>query len=110
MSSAQVAIPFRYNESVEVIGRGRIDRFGRKHPESRSSLRNWITVVSAATWKNFSELRATFPSADYVKPFVVFNAGGNKYRIIAEILYSENLVRISEVLSHSEYGREGWKK
>lgn len=67
-------------------------------------------MVSAVQWKNFTDLRGTFSSADYVRPFVVFNVGGNKYRIIAEVFYSEDIVRISGVLTHAEYDREGWKK
>jgi mRNA interferase HigB len=39
----------------------------------------------------------------------VFNAGGNKYRLIAEINYVTQKLFLRHVLTHSEYDRETWK-
>ena len=36
-------------------------------------------------FSSFAALRRTFPSADKVEDFVVFNIAGNKYRLIASI-------------------------
>jgi mRNA interferase HigB len=58
----------------------------------------------------FSELRATFPSADKVGDLIVFNVGGNKYRLIASIHFNRGKVYIRHVLTHSEYDKGGWRK
>lgn len=56
-------------------------------------------------WTNFAELRRDFPSADYVAPYVVFNIGGNKYRLIAKIEYLFGKVYIAHLFTHAEYDR-----
>ena len=59
---------------------------------------------------NLSELRAIFPSADKVGDLIVFNIGGNKYRLIASIHFNRGKVYIRHVLTHTEYDKGGWKK
>jgi len=59
---------------------------------------------------HFNDLRATFPSADYVDGLTVFNIGGNKYRLIASIHYNRKKVYIRAVLTHQEYDRGEWKQ
>jgi len=58
---------------------------------------------------NLDELRVTFPTADRVGDLVVFNIGGNKYRLIASIHFNRSKVYIRHVLTHQEYDRGGWK-
>lgn len=65
--------------------------------------------MEAANWKTLPELKQTFNSADDVEGRVVFNIGGNKYRLIAVIRYELSLVIIQRVLTHEEYDRGGWK-
>jgi len=61
-----------------------------------------------ARWRNFSDLRATFGSADQVGKFIVFNIGGNKYRLIIQIYYTDAVILIRHILSHEEYDQGGW--
>jgi hypothetical protein len=42
-------------------------------------------------------------------PHTVFDAGGNKYRVITVIQYQLGLVLVKHVLTHVEYDRGGWK-
>ncbi|MGE4093428.1 MAG: type II toxin-antitoxin system HigB family toxin [Candidatus Binatia bacterium] len=58
---------------------------------------------------NFDELRATFPSADAVGDLIVFNVGGNKYRLIASIHFNRGKVYVRHILTHSAYDRGVWK-
>jgi mRNA interferase HigB len=52
------------------------------------------------------DVTATFNSADYVKGLVVFNVGGNNYRVATEVVYKEKIIRIAKVGTHGEYN--GW--
>ncbi len=61
-------------------------------------------------FKHFSQLRQTFGSADYVKPYTVFNIAGNKYRLISLINYVVTIVMVKDVLTHIEYGKGKWRK
>ncbi|PIG93102.1 type II toxin-antitoxin system HigB family toxin [Gloeocapsopsis sp. IPPAS B-1203] len=41
---------------------------------------------------------------------IVFNIGGNKYRLITFIDYTYQKVFIRYILTHSEYDKDDWKK
>ncbi|HSE86741.1 MAG TPA: type II toxin-antitoxin system HigB family toxin [Candidatus Binatia bacterium] len=56
------------------------------------------------------ELKKTFGSADQVKPHMVFNISGNKYRLIAIVDYALQSVSIERVLTHAEYDEGRWRK
>lgn len=40
---------------------------------------------------------------------VVFNIGGNKYRLVTRILYPSQKVFILKVMTHKEYDENKWK-
>ncbi len=65
--------------------------------------------MTAAAWTNLAQLKADFPSADYVPPFTVFNVKENKYRLIAVIDYAERVVVVRSFLTHATYSKGRWK-
>jgi len=83
-----------------------IDKFVRKHADSRTPFAEWIEKVEAARWNSLVDVKATFNSADYVNGLVVFNVAGNNYRVATEAVYKEKIVRIAKVGTHAEYN--GW--
>jgi mRNA interferase HigB len=95
---------------VELLGRPVLESFARKHAAARKPLVIWSALVAAATWNSLAELRATFSSADYVSGHVVFNIGGNKFRLIASVDFSAHRVLAEYVLTHAEYDKGAWKK
>ena len=66
--------------------------------------------MDANSFKSFMMLKQTFGSADYVRPYTVFDISGNKYRLIALIDYNLNSVLIKKVLTHKEYDRGRWRE
>ena len=93
-----------------VVSLKRLREFWQHHPRAEVPLRGWFTQTSAAGWLTFSDLRSTFPSADLVGNCTVLNLGGNKYRLVARILYSNHKVYVLRVMTHAEYEREDWPK
>ena len=83
--------------------------FWEKHPAAESSLKIWIQRVRAAVWDDFSYVRKTFNHADIYKCCVIFDVGGNKYRVIAKIKYEWKIVYIRCVLTHIEYDQDKWQ-
>lgn len=79
------------------------------HPQCASALGMWYRLSKKADWRNFSEVRALFPSTDKVGDIFVFDIGGNKLRLIAAIHFNTGRLFIRTVLTHKEYDQGGWK-
>jgi len=95
---------------MHVISRKALRQFWGRHPESKSSLLHWYQAMTKHDFHNFNEIRATFPTADKVDDFIVFNISGNKYRLITSIHFNRGKVYIRYVLTHSEYDKGAWKQ
>jgi mRNA interferase HigB len=95
---------------MHVISRKALLAFAEKHPDSRPSLLRWYQIIENSDFTSFEDLRTTFPSADKVGDLIVFNIGGNKYRLIASIHFNRGKVYIRQVMTHQEYTRGAWKK
>jgi mRNA interferase HigB len=94
---------------MHIISRKALRSFWERYPESELPLIRWYKIMERSAFGNFAELRATFPSADLVGELVVFNIGGNKYRLIASIHFSRAKVYVRHVLTHNEYNQGTWK-
>jgi mRNA interferase HigB len=90
-----------------------IREFLEAHPEDRSApdaFAKWYDLVRNNRFADFSALRRVFPSADLVGDLVVFNVRGNRYRLVARVVYTKGRVYIRRVLTHLEYDRGDWKE
>jgi mRNA interferase HigB len=94
---------------MRIITKRRLTDFYKKHADAKGSLLAWHKNTSTATWQNLVELKESFPSADIVSNFTVFNIGGNKYRLIVYIDYEDGIVFIRHILTHAEYDKDDWK-
>jgi len=92
---------------MHIISKKRLREFWIAHPQAEVPLLAWHTVLSNCHARSFAELKQTFAAADWVKGFVVFDIGGNKYRLIADVLFSAQRVYVKHVFTHKEY--EQWK-
>jgi mRNA interferase HigB len=104
---------------VHIISHKALIEFWANHLAAESPLQHWYKAVKKTTWSSFGEVRAMFASADQVGNCVVFNVGGNKYRLITAIHYpretpqgrmTEGRVYVLRVLTHKEYDRGAWKE
>ena len=78
------------------------------HPPSELPLRNWHTVLENTDVKDFTGLKDVFNTADYVKPYTIFDVAGNNYRLITVIHYNTGKVYIRWILTHRQY--DEWNK
>lgn len=93
---------------MHVISLKALRSFWERYPAAEAPLRHWHTVVDKTAFADFNELRRTFPTADYVRPYTIFNVGGNNFRLIAAVHYEVQRVYVRWVLTHAEYNR--WNK
>jgi len=94
---------------MHVISRKALREFWELHPDAEAPLRRWFKVAKTADWSNFAELKADCPSADSVEDQIVVNIGGNKYRLIIEVYFRDQVVLVRHALTHGEYDNGKWK-
>jgi mRNA interferase HigB len=89
--------------ALHVITRRRLLVFGETHADAVEPLDRWYRVAKRATWANFAEVRADFGSADQKGKHTIFNIGGNKFRLVTTIHYSNQVLLVRGVYTHKEY-------
>jgi mRNA interferase HigB len=64
----------------------------------------WYATASKASSSNFSALKKTFNPADIVAGNnAIFDAGGNKYRIVGLIAFRSTRIYVLFVGTHAQY-------
>jgi len=98
---------------MRVISKTRLRVFWETpgYADAEGPLRAWHTHVSdkSVAWHSWADVKAEFGSASLVGNCVVFNIGGNKYRLVARILYPSQNVFILKCMTHVEYDEDKWK-
>jgi mRNA interferase HigB len=95
---------------MNVISFKRIREFSLTHRDAESALTAWYKTSRKANWQNLAELKQVYPSADLVGRHTVFNIRGNKFRLIARIVYRSQTLFVVAVMTHEEYDLGKWKE
>jgi mRNA interferase HigB len=97
---------------MRVISKARLKRYWKLRKDAEGSLRAWYTHVKSKTvaWRSWADVKSSFATASIVGSCVVFNIGGNKYRLVVRVLYVSQKVFILKVMTHTEYDDEAWKE
>lgn len=89
-----------------VIAKRVINRFIESNPNSDDAILRWYILTKENSWTNFADIRQVFPATDSVgNGLYVFNVGGNKFRIIARIIFSTRTLFIRFIGTHKEYDK-----
>jgi mRNA interferase HigB len=91
---------------VRIISRRTLrDFWGRRgRGDSEVPLRAWFAEVRQAAWRTPAAVKEAHRNASFVGgDRVVFNVGGNKYRLVVAVKYSAQIVFIRFVGTHAEY-------
>lgn len=98
---------------MRVISKARLRQFWQSpgHIDSEGPLKAWYNHVNHKTveWHSWGDVKADYSSASIVGNCVVFNIGGNKYRLVVRILYVSQKVFVLKVMTHPEYDKDKWK-
>ena len=96
---------------MRIISKKTLRDFWESHPDSEQSLKAWNLEAREAEWATPAQLKDRYPSASILADNrVVFNVGGNKYRLIVWIRYQQNMVYIKWLGTHAEYDRVNAEK
>ena len=93
---------------VHLIKRKTIEEYVLQNTRSRVSLQEWLEKLKYADWGKPIDMRYTFNTADLLGKKcnrVVFNIGGNNYRIICKYIFGDEQVHlfICWIGTHAEY-------
>ncbi|MHB8875484.1 MAG: type II toxin-antitoxin system HigB family toxin [Myxococcaceae bacterium] len=91
---------------MKIISRPLLRRLWEREDckDAKQPLLSWFREVEKAEWKSPAEVKKLYGSADFVgEGRIVFNVGGNKYRLVVWVKYSIKLVLIKWVGTHEEY-------
>jgi mRNA interferase HigB len=91
---------------MEITRRYKLYEFAKKHTDVINPLNHWIERVEKADWASHNELKADFPSAEYVtNNRYVFNIKGNSYRIVVVLIFFAGELNIRFAGTHAEYDK-----
>ena len=80
----------------------------QKHARSMTPLTAWLQDVKDSNWLTPSDSKNRYNSADFLsKNRVVFNIGGNNFRLVVVVRYQNGVVEIEKIGTHAEYNK--WK-
>jgi mRNA interferase HigB len=72
----------------------------------KAALDAWFHEVDKADWATSADVKASYKTASIISADrVVFNIGGNHYRLIAGVNYRQKIVFIKWLGSHKEYDK-----
>ncbi|MBI4002156.1 MAG: type II toxin-antitoxin system HigB family toxin [Nitrospira defluvii] len=100
---------------MRIITSTRLRTYWTEYRQAKSSLEHWLVLARAAKWFHVPDVRRTFPGAGLVtvssgRTVVIFNIGGNKYRLVTVIHYNTRKVFVLRFLTQAEYDSQRWKE
>jgi antitoxin component HigA of HigAB toxin-antitoxin module/mRNA-degrading endonuclease HigB of HigAB toxin-antitoxin module len=89
---------------MRVIARNTLVAFAKAHPETRSALERWFTVVRSAEWMSMNEVKSAFSGAKVLNAERArFEVAGGNYRLIAAFDFRRQTVFVKFLGTHTEY-------
>jgi mRNA interferase HigB len=93
---------------VHLIKKQSIEDYVLKNARSRTSFEIWLSILKQADWNEPSDIVSTFNSADILgnaSDRVVFNIGGNSYRLICNYYFGDMKVHlfVKWIGTHADY-------
>ena len=91
---------------MDVVGRGVLEDFKRRHPDVQSQVDAWLLEAEEATWSTPHAVTRRYGTASILSDNrVVFNLKGNSYRLLVRIAYRLGKVIVLKAGTHAEYDR-----
>ena len=91
---------------MRIIARKTLTDFWNKpeFSDAGQPLKSWFKIASQAVWKSASDVKQQYGNASIVaNNRVIFNIGGNKYRLIVAINYDYEVIYIRFIGTHKQY-------
>ncbi|MGH6929900.1 MAG: type II toxin-antitoxin system HigB family toxin [Dongiaceae bacterium] len=92
---------------MRIVARSTLVKFWTSHADAKTPLEAWYRACHKADWSGPADLKIAFGArVDFLpRNRVIFDIGGNNYRLIAVILYRRKTMYIRFIGTHAEYDR-----
>jgi mRNA interferase HigB len=90
---------------MQVISLRTLKEFWARYPQAETPLRAWYKIVSKAEWDGPADVKEAFgTNVDFVGDSrVIFDIGGNKFRLVVHMAYPFKRVLVKFVGTHKAY-------
>jgi len=91
---------------MRIIARRTLREYWERYPPAEQPLKAWFREAATANWASPVDVKRRCRHASILKSnLLVFNIGGNKYRLVAQINYDFRIIYIRFVGSHEAYDK-----
>lgn len=89
---------------MRIIAKRTLRTFWERDSKAEQPLKSWYAIAAKADWSSPTEVREVYGNASIVgNDRVVFNVGGNRYRLIVRFDYPHRIGFVRFVGTHAEY-------
>jgi mRNA interferase HigB len=91
---------------MRIVAKSTLKEFWEIYPDAEKPLRAWYEKIKGTDWESPYEIKQIYGDADNVgNGRIVFNIGGNKYRLIVLFIYEIKICYIRFIGTHKEYDK-----
>lgn len=88
---------------MRIVAKSTLRYYWEKHPDCEQSLLSWYKTTIRANWGNFNEVRNQFGTCKIPgNDRIIFKIKGNQYRLVVKISFTNQLIFIRFIGTHSE--------
>jgi len=91
---------------MRIIAKRTLRQYWEKERRAEQPLKSWHAIAARADWSSPADVKAVYASASIVGgDRVVFDIGGNRYRLVVRFDYARRIGFVRFVGTHAEYDR-----
>ena len=89
---------------MRIVAKRTLRTFREKESRAEQPLRAWYAIAARAEWSSPMDVKETYRNASIVgNDRVVFNIGGNRYRLVVRFDYPHRIGFVRFVGTHAQY-------
>ena len=89
---------------MRIVAKRTLRVYWESEPRAEQPLKAWYAIAAKARWSSPTAVKSVYGNASIVgKDRVVFNIGGNRYRLIVRFDYANRIGFVRFVGSHAQY-------
>lgn len=92
---------------MNIVTKRTLQEFWARYPDAEKPLLTWYKLASKATWATPADIKSMFgANVDFIGDNrVIFDIGGNKYRLVVHVSYRFKSALVKFVGAHAEYDK-----